>query len=88
MCHLVHYIKKIIAGSLFILSLYIFATFFTFHYTCNRSLSKSDCTCNESKKCSKNIVFDGDKMKRLAKHRWPMLGAKATFGKVLGKKNA
>ena len=37
----------------------------------------------KSKKCSKNIVFDGDKMKRLAKHRWPMLGAKGTFGKVL-----
>ena len=42
----------------------------------------------KSKKCSKNIVFDGDKMKRLAKHRWPMLGAKGTFGKVLGRKIA
>ena len=33
-------------------------------------------------------LFDGDKMKRLARHRWPMLGAKATFGKILGRKNA
>ena len=33
-------------------------------------------------------LFDGDKMKRLAKHRWPVLGAKSTFGKVLERKNA
>ena len=54
MCHLVHYIKKIIADSLFILSLYIFTTLL-----CQRAIAR----VMKSKKCSKNIVFDGDKMK-------------------------
>ena len=41
-----------------------------------------------------NIYLDGEKARKLPKHRWPVLGAKATFGsskdfgKVLGRKNA
>ena len=62
--------------------------------------TKIDWLCPDVQQADKivtgaaNIYLDGEKARKLPKHRWPVLGAKATFGsskdfgKVLGRKNA